>query len=391
MFLSSPARRFGPSARQTTSLGTTIAPRPPYHHQIEESKRDREYERSKKTKEKRIPEGKGFGQSSPISSKIRPGIRRSATHTGIGDPEHHARRQSQVSFADSASSRAPDRTGRISPLKRTVQQAGLDRPPSRARGSLTLAVDENGRAKTVFLPVSDAMDSAMAVDDETSESGQSMESADFNVARSQNNSFAFPEHEIFSSRSAHLMPDSRSHSKNSSYSSARGSSTSTNQSSYNSSVPGTIKTQSRSLNVQPLPAGRFLANNSKASPPSTLLPSRGAWVAGRDEDDGDATQALRAMKKERERKVRESNSYPTYRENSIQSFNSSPPMTSNVFDNYFQQNNISPTTITDPDLETPSTDRDSSSSGIVRCYCNSTGAWGEMIQWYVAFATEQYS
>ena len=379
MFLSSPARRFGPPAQSHTSLGMTKPASQPYHHQIQESKRDQEYERSKKERDKRAADGKSLKRDSPVSSTIRPGITRSVTHTGIGDQEYHARQQGQSSIAGSVLSRAPVRTGRVSPLKRTSQQAGLDRPSSRTRGSLTLAVDENGRAKLVAS--ADSIDIPMGMDDEASESGDSTDSADFQVAHSQNTSFAFSEDHNMRPNSAYLMPESRSHSKNSSYSSARGSSASTNQSSYNSSVSGTAKKHYRSLNIPPVSASRHQHHGQRDSPSSAFLSSGAGSVAEREDDDGDALQAVRAVKKDRVRKPVGGNVHSAYRENSIPSFNSSPPIQTNDFDTFFQQANISPTTITDPGLATPSTDHDSAFNGTVHCYCRSSGMWGPMIQW----------
>lgn len=394
MFLSSPARRFGPTPQPSASLLPPQAQRQPYHHQIEDSKREQASAGLRKPKDKRYPHDEDRHRQDEPPLMGRPGIRRSVTHSGIGNPERHAHRQNRALFMDGTQVQnmqsRPSTGGRISPLKRSSQQAGLDRPPSRARGSLTLTIDEHGRAKTVFTTAPESLDTKMTFEDEVSESDTSIDSADFNIANSRNTSFAFSDTGTAMLKPSYLRPDSKTHSKNSSYSSAPGSSVSTNLSSRTSSLQPTINPRSISQSASNKDMiGRndhrndHIHPNYRGSSLATIQSSQpGLILENLDEDTGDAQQALRALKKDRPRRNQGTASHSDSRETSIRSFHSSPPVQANAFDAYFNNTMLSPTTITDPDIATPSTDRESSSSGSTRCVCNSSEHWGHMIQWY---------
>jgi hypothetical protein len=103
---------------------------------------------------------------------------------------------------------------------------------------------------------------------------------------------------------------------------------------------------------------------------------------------GDATTALRKVMERRKQgamhqgssqhqfhpdnsKRRTSASHITPRQNNQQYYNST------------SSSNISPTTVSDPDLATPSTDRESSRNDSTRCICNNRDGDSFMIQWYV--------
>ncbi|KAL9623005.1 MAG: hypothetical protein Q9160_002723 [Pyrenula sp. 1 TL-2023] len=391
MFLSSPARRFGPTPQSSASLLPPQAQRQPYHHQIEDSKREQATTRLRKPKEKRHPHDENRLRQDEPPLIGRPGIRRSVTHSGIGNPERHAHRQNRALFMDGTQlqnmqSRPSSTGGRVSPLKRSSQQAGLDRPSSRARGSLTLTIDEHGRAKTVFTAVSESLDTKMTFDDDVSEGDTSIDSADFNIVNSRNTSFVFSDTGMTIPKPNYLRPDSKTHSKNSSYSSAPGSSVSTNLSSRTSSLQATINPRSISQSASSkdvISRNDHIHTGYRASSLATLQSSqRGLILENLDEDTGDAQQALRALKKDRPRRNQGTAGHSDSRDTSIRSFHSSPPVQANAFDAYFNNTMLSPTTITDPDLATPSTDRESSSSGSTRCVCNSSEHWGHMIQWY---------
>jgi hypothetical protein len=245
LFLSSPARRFGPP-RQSFHLSNmaTRIERQPYHHQIELN-REVEIERARKAKPERFS---GPSQSSnslrpPASPNVvesRPGLKRSLTDSGAGETSFHVCQQSQVSFAESVSvadgvPRRLLRGGRSSPLKRLSRsswQSSTDRPASRQQTSLTFTIDRNGRAKTVITTVPETIDSHMSLDGNSSDSGaDSIDVADFDIARSQNNSFAYPEDETLHQAYVKSRFDVRSHPKQSSYSSTMTSSNPTYHSS----------------------------------------------------------------------------------------------------------------------------------------------------------------
>ena len=314
LFLSSPARRFGGS-ENNTSFSRSAPEKPAYHHQIEESKREKEFERARKAKARRssgilVSSIEPKRSVSPANSNGRPGLRRSLTHTGAGD-RRHSYHQSQVSFASTVSvhstrSGALSRNGRSSPLKLSHDYSTYQ-APSRKRTSLTFTIDEEGRAKTVVTKLPD--DDLMDLDEESTESDS--DSTDQPV-----HSFAFEEQD--ESPAVSRLRKEWNHSKNSSYSSRQ--------------------------------------------------PSHASFNSNRT-NDGNAKEALRAILHDRAptNAARRSTSL-----SQSQQFHSSPPVQQQGY-------NASPTTITDPDLSTPSTDRDSNSG--TRCICNSSSPAGRMIQW----------
>jgi hypothetical protein len=316
LFLSSPARRFG--GPDTNALFSRPAPeKPAYHHQIEESKREKEFERARKAKARR---SSGILAAtiepkrsvSPANSNGRPGLKRSFTHTGAGD-RRHSYHQSQVSFASNVSvhSNRPgvlSRNGRSSPLK-SSHDYNIHAAAQRKRSSLTFIIDEDGRAKTIVTKLPD--DDLMDLDEESTESDS--DSTDQPI-----HSFAFEEQD--ESPAVSRLRKEWNHSKNSSYSSRQSSHTS--------------------------------SNSTRTT-------------------DGNAKEALRAILHDRAPSAN-----PARRSTSLsqsQQFHSSPPIQQQGY-------NTSPTTITDPDISTPSTDR--GSEGSTRCICNSNSPGGQfMIQW----------
>lgn len=316
LFLSSPARRFG--GPDTNALFSRPAPeKPAYHHQIEESKREKEFERARKAKARR---SSGILAAtiepkrsvSPANSNGRPGLKRSLTHTGAGD-RRHSYHQSQVSFASNVSvhsnrSGVLSRNGRSSPLK-SSHDYNTHTATQRKRTSLTFTIDEDGRAKTIVTKLPD--DDLMDLDEEPTESDS--DSTDQPI-----HSFAFEEQD--ESPAVSRLRKEWNHSKNSSYSSRQSSHTS--------------------------------SNSTRTT-------------------DGNAKEALRAILHDRAPSAN-----PARRSISLsqsQQFHSSPPVQQQGY-------NTSPTTITDPDISTPSTDR--GSEGSTRCICNSNSPGGQfMIQW----------
>jgi hypothetical protein len=323
MFLSSPARRFGNDQKPAYPVARTVREVPAYHHQIEESRREQEAKRSKKGEPKQPSITRSVMEAlrRPVSpvKKDRPGLRRSLTHSGVGSrgPQN---RQGHVSFLDSISNASGStnrsKNGRVSPLKSMLDTKAK-------RTSLSLAIDENGVARTVVakVPEEDVMD----VDTDGTSSISSRDEDDFHDLRSQPNSFAY------------LDDDRRGgHSKSSSL------------------------------------ASHSSAWHSSRTSSTTSRPNRTRKIGMLDtmpEQDrpGDAQQALRAIIEDRSRSGMDGH------------FDSSPPVPHAQFSTF----NASPTTITDPDLATPSTDRGSSGSrGSTRCICGIADELnGTMVQW----------
>ena len=365
MFLSSPARRFGP-VNQPVIL-PKVQPRTggeAYHHQKQESKRERD-ERSKKTKPRKESTQSSLKSSMkpatpPLGSLSRPGIRRSATHSGVAGKLGQDQRQNQVSSAGSFAytnevTGHPPHAGRSSPLKRPFDRSSLDieRPASRNRVSLSFTIDEDGRARTVPKSVA-----GTTAENDSFSDANSIDNDDFDVTTSRNTSFAFAQSGSSNKLGNQLHATQPSHSKSSSYSSTYGSSNSANLSSRTSSMRG--------------------ANSSAA----TMHNVRRAedMISPTKDQSGDAQHALRAAMRDRDRSTARSANDRAVPFLQTQAFHSSPPIQQTSYD-YYTTNNISPTTITDPDLTTPSTDRASYVSGSTRCICSSSDQVGRfMIQ-----------
>jgi hypothetical protein len=395
LFLSSPARRFGPPPQSFNSTKpVTRVELQPYHHQIEESKREEEIERAKKTKLQRFsgPLQSSHSLRRPASPNIegRPGLKRSLTDSGAGENTFHLRQQSQVSFAEPVSvadgvTRRLSRGGRSSPLKRlsrTSWQSSSDRPGSRHRTSLTFTIDKDGRAKTLVTTVPETVDSHMNSDDDSADSdADSLGVADFDIARSQNNTFAYPEDDPLHPPYAQPESEPRNHSKNSSYSSTMTSSNSTFHSSRTSSNFGSARPRSSRIDHTLMRTTQPQATQPRHSLAKSNQIDRSFLDEDSEDERGDAQHALRAVLKDRPRSTSIQAGLIKRQSGPPAEFHSSPP----VQDNRYGVFNASPTTITDPDLATPSTDRESyASNNSTRCVCNSPSPNGQyMIQWYV--------
>lgn len=374
LFLSSPARRFGGESSSNSRINRSNWDKPAYHHQIEESKREREFERARKAKAKRLsgifpPVELSRRPASPARDN-RPVLKRSLTHTGVGKP--HLRNQSHVSFADSVSNmsitshRGPA-GGRSSPLKTSRNSLHPASSLHRQRTSLSLSIDKDGRAKTVITKTDGPDLSFLDLDEDSCSSSSGTESLDESDSRflSKNHrSFVFSDMEDSTSRSSQAMhrPRPYSHiSQNSNF----GLSTSMSQPSWAASrtAGGRLAgARGESFSIDPDAMDEDTDNISGPS------------------ESGDAQKALRAIMKDRPRsRSTHDGSISGQGSTSHSQYNSSPPVPQTSFGAF----NVSPTTITDPDAITPSTDRESPGSiSSTRCVCNSTSTDGVfMIKW----------
>jgi hypothetical protein len=215
---------------------------------------------------------------------------------------------------------------------------------------MCLAIDENGVAKTVMSKVSEDMD----LDGTSDSEAESFDEEDFHILHSQGNSFAYGQNDEY------MQPQTtrlHGHSKTDSHS-TMASASSTKQSSYHGS--GSSLTNSRSSDGQNGRRKRPILGSNIHD--DTLM---------EEEPSGNAQQVLRAIMQDRSRSTSSQGD---------KQLHSSPPLHQGQYASY----NASPTTITDPDLATPSTDRDSLASNFsLRCLCKSSIPDGSvpMVQW----------
>ncbi|KAL6252862.1 hypothetical protein RBB50_000581 [Rhinocladiella similis] len=348
MFLSSPARRFGAADQMNNRfIHNPVPERPAYAHQLEESRREQELKRMRRSdvKQPSITRSVMDALKRPVSPRkeSRPGLKRSLTHTGVrGD--RSSKLQPSSTFVGRRSPAPPDpvkqhRPGRSSPLKQVADSVPRTLTASQIakRASMSLAIDENGVAKTIFSDRSCGMDPEMLSESEA----ESFDETDFQMLRSQSNSFAIPESEdVFDQGNgsySHAKTDSRS---------TVASTNSAKQSSWHSSASNTRSSDGQhARRKRPLPGTAEMDILMEDRPP------------------GNAQHALRAIIEDRSR------SMSSQGLNLMSQLHSSPPLQQSHYGTY----GASPTTVTDPELATPSTDRDSLASNMsTRCVCNSS-------------------
>jgi hypothetical protein len=406
LFLSSPARRFGPPQTVPQPMSASKPRRQPYHHQTEEAKREQQRRASRTVRE---PLAGAFSDEEDeeeedftprAAPSIRPGLARSKTTTGVSLA--HSRQQSQQSFASSLAStngikKTPSK-GRSSPVKairQSLPRTNSSCVPTRSQ-SLILKIDKDGRAKTEF---QDALEAAaggftgltdpiseMDIDGSITESEtDSAEFSDSPAFHSARNSFALPS-ALTRPKVTRTGSISRPNSKSSFASTV--SSSSGRRSPWAESRPARPQSAIMPSEWANTPQRFATITNANFTRQSS---STDSTLPDPEEDAGDAQHALRQVLKGRGRntigrsagsnimKARMSGSQTMHH------LQSSPPGLGAVFD-LRSGDSTSPTTLTDPDLATPNSDRHSNPSSGTRCVCKSLDNGGHlMIQWYVFF------
>ncbi|KAL8647311.1 MAG: hypothetical protein Q9210_005635 [Variospora velana] len=286
----------------------------------------------------------------------------------------------------------PQGARRLSPHKSV-------RGPSR-RTRLTLTIDPTGRAKTESRVLEDAArpfsSSKMNVDSGTEEEDSSPTSDNIDIATSQRQSFGFAKKKANRGKLTRFALDSKTHSQRSSYASTFASSNTAGG--VNPTKPQVMSNFSSHFDdpsLLPLPSSDDRASSSTVI--SDRLDGRDAQGSNTettmesDGGQGDAQSELKKIQQQRQRrktrqrqspqfwgpeKARRGFEYP-----SLVPTNPIQPFPYSVGHDPF---NISPTTITDPDLATPNSTRGSVvNSETTRCVCRVGDVdGGLMIQWY---------
>ncbi|CAG8428550.1 unnamed protein product [Penicillium salamii] len=383
LFLSSPARRFG-GPQMTPETRSLRGLRQPYHHQAEESRRE-ELLRAQGNGRPDLASfpGDSDEEDDDITPRgLRPGLTRSVTHNGLSS----GRSFSQGMMASTSGVRKSPSKGRSSPAK-TMRPAPLPRANSIATGfptrstSVVLRIGRDGRAKAEMEPVDEAPTgltdplTGMELDGSATESeADPAEYSEYPVLHRTRSSFSLydgPRPPLSRSDS-----DSRPPSKGS-YTSTVGSS----QSGRMSPWAGSSRAGRATLRGSPELKRTPKRHSSLLHSDSTFTRGSGSdSLPGEDEDSGDAQSALRQVLKERGRGTRPSTGLRGRLSRSSHTFNhlrSSPPRFGSDYD--IPRHNGSPTTLTDPDLATPSTERHSNPSNGTRCVCRSLENGGHLM------------
>lgn len=402
MFLSSPARRFG--GPQPTPDRRRVS-RQPYHHQTEESKRE-QLRRVQSVHPTLEPEADDDDEDDFTPRLARPGLSRSLTHTAATSSSSRASLgQPGGMMASTSGIRKSPSKGRLSPMKPIRNP--LPRSHSVAAGlpaqasSVVLKVGKDGRAKAEMETVPEVPSSTglsdpmgtMDLDGSTTESEyDGAEYSDYPPVPpplSRNPSFAFSD----AGRPAFPRSDSgsRPHSKGS-YASSVGSGHSGRASPWRpGSARGLVRRPQNPY--RPSSSNDWRRTPSKRQPPGVNSDfTYGSASSGSDafaepeEESGDAQQALRKVLRERGRNPKPHTigfgprSNPSSR--SLTHLRSSPPPRFGADMDFHPRLDSSPTTVTDPDIATPITNRYSNPSNGTRCVCQSMDNGGHlMIQW----------
>ncbi|KAI9850937.1 MAG: hypothetical protein M1838_004823 [Thelocarpon superellum] len=371
-FSSSPVNSTSLLPGSTDSQGLHMErSREPYEHQQADLRRERDAEILHRPTFNAGPTGptgvSGVHSGATSQPGRRPSLKRSATdvalHQRAGDLAGHA----PVSF--------PSCSSQMDPLafaskRQSLKKSRIDPPhalPSRSsaskRTSVTFSIDSSGRAKTettILSPESRREDER----DKGWDDGDSDSSAatDLEMVTSRNVSFNFADENLPRPKLAHFATDG-----------------------VRAREPRPSLSKTRPLSGS---GGRAFGQMDRSShTPRSFLGDEAESEAETTIDghdvQGDAQHALREMLERRGRAKK-----PAYLVTSAARPSHSLPgrgsfstITSQhrPYSGQVDPSTISPTTITDPDLATPSTDRDSQASESTRCVCNAPDSGGYLM------------
>lgn len=363
----------------------------PYAHQIRDAQIEKEI-RSRKQKRKRPAE---HGDSPAVRAAIE----------ALRDDRTESSKSSPI-LADSFVGALPEPSDKhdfpsrkkLTPdshYRKAAQQNSLHRrksdKTSRKHPAVTLEIDENGRAVTKTSFVRDPSMSRMDVDSESEQSDNSAASSEFHLVPSRQNSFKLANPQSKLVRKARFAHDPHSHSQRSSDTSTLASSNSARSA---PKIGGNLKLVVNAGHAQPC---------FHSALPDNDIPSEAETVVESSDDKGDATSEIKKIV--RQSSLRKSGSRSSLKQSLTNTRRQSyAPQTTSKTGPYYNatsslgpssgrrlsyheqphqlHSNISPTTITDPDL-TPSSGRASNiSNDSTRCVCGLAEENGQlMIQW----------
>lgn len=409
LLFSSPGRSLEPLDTSMTS--TTVLDEDtlqPYAYQIQEAKREKAAEGSAKpNKKKRKPDSDSPAVKAALETLRgddagRPKVHRRITDTVVLRTNKETRPAAPLLFKET-NGPEPSRR-RVSPIKNSHSNTHpTEAHGPRRRTALALTIDSSGRARTETRVIIDEPGSAQteenSVDlDRHSDSSDSDRSSNSSLAAmitSQAPSFDFPREESKGPRMSRFPQNAVSHSSKSSYASIHTSSTyGENWQPTMSTKPTTTKSTSsfgqqggraiHDLSRAPISYGHVgsIGTEDSVSEAETIMES--------DEGDGSAQHELRKVLRDQEITRKSTPDYSnkpkhlpsTLRKQDPTSHRSKGTSSIRRKGNTSNLSGISPTTISDPDLPTPSSAGGSNTSENIRCICHNTMNDGQMIVWY---------
>ncbi|MCJ1255932.1 hypothetical protein MMC24_003751 [Lignoscripta atroalba] len=393
LLFSSPGRSFEPLTGSISSMAALdMETLQPYAYQMQEAKREQASgvkgrDKKKRGLEKDSPAVKAALESLREDENVRPIIRRSTTDSAVT----RSIPTQQIEQVSINRSRNGQTHGRLSPLKQTRKPSKRNGQPLRHRTAVTLTIDPSGRARTeTKVVVEDSerspLGERMDVDSRSvgSDGDTSSEDSGLAITTSHAPSFDFDPRPTKQPKLGRFVTDSRSHSQKSSYTSVY------TTSSYADGVTKPAYVKSRA------------GSNPRSRTSHTLIPSSSLPRSGHeslsdsetvtDASDGTAQselkKVLRYRAKEEQRKAQTQgqcsklgpiNTNVFMNKSKVASFDLDRDLTPSDSQTLNPFSNISPTTITDPDLATPSTDCGSQSTESTRCVCHVQENDGQMI------------
>lgn len=399
MLFSSPGHPSELSNRPSSQAETATSLQP-YAHQIQDAEREIELLGARKSKRR-----KGLQDDSPaVKAALEtlrdeaddgPAIRRSFTDSILPSIDDlHAKAASRVQkatgFQRRMSKSQPQRDRRPSPNQSHSQP--------RKQTRLTLKIDPSGRAVTETNIVQNVkkpyLTDQMEIDSTHEEDESSASSEEDNIATSYYQSFGTVRQKPHRGKLTRFALDPKTHSQKSSYAStlASGSTASGVQSTKKKGSSSRLSLRFDDPSLPPLPLSDDRSSSTVVSDRLDGRPEHESDETTIDSDDGkgDAQSELKKIRQHRDRSKSRQPGWPGTSSNG--GFEYPNPLSINPLQGFPCSSNpgaqdpfnISPTTITDPDLTTPNSARDSQVSGdCTRCVCSSTETDGEyMILWY---------
>ena len=386
LLFSSPGRSSEPLTGSISSMAA-LDPETlqPYAYQIQEAKREQALGASSRVKKKRglendSPAVKAALEALREDGPVRPSVRRSMTDSAITRSSASTQRidhELSEGAGESQIERCP------SPVKQHQRSISRKSHPFKRRTAVTLTIDPNGRARTETKVIvqdreKSSEDGRMDIDHVSggSDSDSSSDDPELAVTTSHGPSFDFDARPAKQPKLGRFFTNSRSHSQKSSYSSINTASIYSD----NLSKPSYVKSKATSNVVSRTSRTQKSTLSTTFIDQEPLSDSESIMNAS----DGKAQSELKKVLETRAKEKRTQDQYAGH------SLRPRPSNMKNGFGTDMmppdrqlpnKYSDISPTTITDPDLATPSTDGGSQSTENTRCICHVQENDGQMILW----------
>ncbi|KAI9751553.1 MAG: hypothetical protein M1835_001199, partial [Candelina submexicana] len=381
------------------SISVGEGSRIPYQHQQQESRREKELERARKSRKQKVDRLQRSLNASNLESaeslNKRPSVKRKATDTTFEDSGNRFRKHTQSlpeHYNDAINDEivAPAVRRRSAMDHRSDSTLGMKsrNAGKKKRTAVTLTIDSSGRAQTEIQSIaensgseSDA-DVVRGLDNISEDESDSSLDSDVGHIPSRNTSFTFPQEGCTRRRKERLIDENLPQLELSSAASNSCCTSETNVSRYNPDwrLPST-KRQPQRLRQHHLPYDEEPQSHGNQSLPLESE-SEAETVVDQGHEKGNAQHALRKLMKDRIRGQGSLSNTLQHRYIPAAGRTASLPLSHhctelapnskylvNANGTYI---NVSPTTVTDPDIATPNSDQDSQMSEGTRCVCKLT-------------------